>query len=116
MTRIRLTLDIPPSGNRYWRHSKNGKPYLSQDAKDYRALVGWTARQLGAEPLSGPVTVSIDVYRASKRGDLDNYAKQLLDALQSHVYVDDGQIVELHMRRFDDKTHPRVEVRIEGGA
>lgn len=29
------------------------------------------------------------------------------------AYSDDGQIVELHAYRFDDKNNPRMEVEIE---
>ena len=110
---IRLTLDLPPSANRYWRHSSKGKPYLSAEAKTYRETVGWTARGLHLEPVTCAVKVFVDVYRKSKRGDLDNYSKILCDALQGHIYKNDNQIVELHMRRFDDKKYPRVEVKVE---
>jgi Holliday junction resolvase RusA-like endonuclease len=61
-----------------------------------------------------PVSVSIDVYRKSDAGDLDNYAKGLLDALQeAKVLRDDKQVVELHMRKFVDRRRPRYEVVVE---
>lgn len=62
--------------------------------------------------MDGPVQVTMLVYRPARRGDLDNTAKAILDALQGHAYHDDSQIVMLHMERFDDKEDPRVEIRV----
>ena len=52
----------------------------------------------------------IDIYRPRKVGDIDNCAKLILDSLQGYAYDNDNQIVDLHLRRFDDKVNPRVEV------
>lgn len=60
--------------------------------------------------LEGPVAVVVKVYRAAKRGDLDNFMKCLLDGLQGTAYKNDKQIVEMHSYRYDDKLNPRVEV------
>lgn len=106
-----ITLPVPPSANRYWR-SARGRVFVSQEATAYKLEAGWTARQAGIECVSSPVIVRLDVYRPQKRGDLDNYAKILIDSLIGIAYVDDSQIVEIHARRFDDKKNPRVEVEI----
>lgn len=108
---IRLSLPIPPSANRYWRTYRN-QTVVSADAKAYKAGVGWQAKAVIREPLSCPIAVTLRVYRPAKRGDLDNYSKVLLDALNGVAYEDDGQIVEIHAYRHDDKSNPRVEVEI----
>jgi Holliday junction resolvase RusA-like endonuclease len=59
------------------------------------------------------VRVQLDVYRPAKRGDIDNFGKVLLDSVQGFGYVNDSQIVELVMRRYDDKANPRVELTVE---
>lgn len=108
---MKLTLPLPPRNNIYYRNFR-GKMHLSTEGRDYKDTVHLLCH--GSEPLEGAVCVNVDVYRARKAGDLDGYAKGLLDALNGVAYHDDAQIVELHMRRFDDKHDPRVEVTVEG--
>ena len=108
---IRLTLPTPPSANRYWRTYRN-RVTVSNEAKTYKTAVGWIARTAIDEPLQGDLSVTLRIYRKAKRGDLDNYSKVGLDALNGIAYLDDSQITELHAYRFDDKDNPRMEVEI----
>ena len=57
--------------------------------------------------------VAVTSARPRRIGDLDNVLKSLLDSMKGIAFVDDGQIVELRLRRFDDKLRPRVEVTVE---
>ena len=107
----RIVLPLPPSANRYWRHY-NGRVVVSEAAKTYKAGVWLVAQHAGMRPFTGPVAVRVHVYRARKVGDLDNFAKVTLDALQGIAYQDDAQIVELHSWRHDDAQNPRVEVEV----
>jgi Holliday junction resolvase RusA-like endonuclease len=50
--------------------------------------------------------------RPLTRGDVDNYSKNILDALNGIVYPDDKQIVELSVKKFYSETE-FVKVRIE---
>ena len=104
-------LPLPPSANRYWRMFR-GRMVTSSEAKNYKALVAALLHGHQVEPLDGPVCVSISVYRARRAGDLDNFQKVLLDALQGICYIDDKQVTELHAFMFDDRQHPRVEIAI----
>ena len=106
-----IVLALPPSANTYWRYTATGV-YVSTEAQEYKAGVLWKARQQGMTPMGGNVALYVNVYRQQKRGDLDNYAKVLGDALNGVAYHDDSQVVELHMWRHDDKRNPRVEVEI----
>lgn len=106
-----IVLALPPSANRYWRYGPNGV-HVSAEAENYKAGVRWKALHQHMTPMAGNVAVYVNVYRAQKRGDLDNYAKVCLDALKGAAYNDDDQVVELHMWRHDDKGNPRVEVEI----
>jgi Holliday junction resolvase RusA-like endonuclease len=63
-------------------------------------------------PLRGKVRVRADVYM-DLRGDLMNREKQLLDALQGVVIVDDAQVWEMTMVRHLDREDPRVELTVE---
>ncbi len=67
---------------------------------------------MGAKPVTGPVELSVRVYRPAKRGDLDNSLKVLLDALKGVAYVDDKQVKKIVAEQFDDPSNPRVEIEV----
>ena len=105
---------LPPSANRYWR-IYNGRVVVSEAANEYKHLVKMLAR-CSSPPvtiLTGPVRVQVAVYRARKSGDLDNFLKILLDALQGVFYVNDSQVVEINASLHDDRHEPRVEVAVQ---
>lgn len=108
---ITIQLPLPPSANRYWRMFR-GRMVVSAEARAYKTEAGWIAKASGAEVLTGPVVLSIDVYRERKSGDLDNKIKVILDSLQGQLYLNDSQIVEIHARLFDDKKNPRAIVTV----
>lgn len=102
---------LPPSANRYWRYAR-GKVYATDEAKSYKHTVAMLARVDGAKQITGPVALTVAVYRARKAGDLDNYLKCLIDALQGVYYRNDAQIVRIVATRHDDKHDPHVEVTV----
>lgn len=106
-----IVLALPPSANRYWRYGPNGV-HVSEEAENYKVGVKWKALHQHMQPMVGTVAVYVNVYRAQRRGDLDNYAKVLCDSLNGVAYHDDSQVLELHMWLHDDKVNPRVEVEI----
>lgn len=109
---IRLTLPLPPSANRYWRHV-HGRVLLSKEAREYRTRCQLAAvAQHRGKPLECRVRVRADVYM-SLRGDLANREKQLMDALEHTVIKDDAQVWDLRMVRHLDRKNPRVEMTIE---
>lgn len=116
---IRLIVPYPPTLNKIWRHVR-GHVMLSDEARGYKdavhsiALSATGKHQLwkSAYHSSVFVTVSLHLYRPRKSGDIDNALKLILDAMQKAVYVNDSQIVELHVYRHDDKNNPRVEVEV----
>lgn len=106
MKEVTLTLPVPPSANKYWIYARN-RVMTSPEARAYKDAVRLLTR---IDMISGPVAVNVSVYRPAKRGDLDNYLKIMLDALQGVLYEDDRQITEIHAFRYDDKDNPRVEL------
>ena len=104
---------LPPSANRYWRYVR-GRVVVSEEAVNYKYTVAMLAR-CSSPPvvqLTGPVSVTVAIYRARKAGDLDNFCKILLDAMQGTFYTNDAQIRELHATLHDDRHDPRVEVTV----
>ena len=108
-----MTLPLPPSANRYWRHV-GSRVLLSKEAREYRQAVSMLAMGVMGrrKPVTGRYRLEIDVYR-DLRGDLANHEKQLHDALEGTVMVNDRDCWELVMRRHLDRKNPRVEVMIE---
>lgn len=108
---IGLVLPLPPSANRYWRQG-GGRIYVSEEARSYREEVSLICYQQQIKPMIGSLSISINVYRAQRRGDLDNFLKVAIDSLKHRCYEDDDQIVQLIANRYDDKHNPRLEVTI----
>lgn len=110
--KISLTLPYPPSANRYWRKTRTGRVYVSDEAKTFKQEVGYCAGGQSGGPMMGDIRLVIDIYRPRKSGDLSNRIKILEDALNGLAYHDDSQVTEIVARRFDDKQNPRVEIEI----
>lgn len=108
---MKITLDYPPSANRYWRHDR-GVIHRSNEANAYRDTVALLCLTAGIEPLQGDIKIRMSFFRPAKRGDLDNRIKIVLDALQGYAYRNDSQIAEIHAIRYDDKLCPGVQVEI----
>jgi len=108
--KIALDLPMPPSANRYWRHTSRGV-YRSSEAVAYIELLQWQAKEWDIEPLTGRVKFEA-WYSIRKNRDLDNCGKVLRDALQGIAYINDNQIDEIHERRkpFKDGGSVRVEI------
>ena len=94
-----------------------GGGYTDPRVKAWQAAVAWFAREAmaGCEPLTGSVTVYLDFGLGnSRRVDLDNLSKGVLDALNGIVFKDDSQVAILNlMKRVDE--HPGVFVLIWPG-
>jgi Holliday junction resolvase RusA-like endonuclease len=85
-----------------------------------------------SEPLETPVTVAIyirvgipasfskqkrkdalaNIERPTKKPDIDNIAKCFLDGMNGIVYLDDKQVVSLHITKVYAET-PAVEVMVK---
>jgi Holliday junction resolvase RusA-like endonuclease len=109
---MQLTLPIPPSTNSFWRVGRNGRVYTTDEARAYKETVGYLCLAQRTKPYAGNVAVTLRVFRKRKSGDADNFCKVLLDSLQGHAYINDKQVIEVHVYLGDDKDNPRVETTI----
>lgn len=65
------------------------------------------------ELIEGEFKFIIDVYFPSRRTDLDNSFKVVLDCLQkAEVIRNDNKCVEIQARKLLDKEKPRIEFQI----
>lgn len=96
--------------------------YKSDLARALKAEFGYFAWDI---PDAGPARakyikshrydLSLRVYREADRGDLDNFAKAVADALQdAGILANDVQIdgYALPFEKLIDKTNPRVEIAL----
>lgn len=114
---MKFTLPLPPRTNTYWRSIVIGgrvRVLLSSEARRYKANMHalWHAQTPRLDKLTGPLSVSVRVFRERRAGDVDGRIKPLLDVLQGLAYENDSQIVELHAFNDHDKHSPRIEVEV----
>ena len=100
--------------------------------KKFKQLVGYYVQQhYNGHPLTGPLSVTVRFYRdiqksdskkkkmakeagdirPTKKPDVDNYVKSLLDALNKVLWADDNQIIDLHASKFYS-AYPRIEIQV----
>jgi Holliday junction resolvase RusA-like endonuclease len=88
---------------------------VSRLIKSKKALTYSEAFKAQATPISplmtGDVRVTMKIYYASRRPDLDE--SLILDLLQDVVYTNDRQVKEKHIYWGLDKENPRTEMLIE---
>ena len=126
-----------PVGKGRPRFAKRGNfvsTYTPQKTKTYEDEIRMMAKAAkgASEPLETPVTVAIyirvgipasfskqkrkdalaNIERPTKKPDIDNIAKCFLDGMNGIVYLDDKQVVSLHITKVYAET-PAVEVMVK---
>ncbi len=130
---VRFRVPYPPSVNRLIGVTaiRKGKKWIGQVYKtgEHKLYLGAVSNALRVAalrnpsiallPFRGPVSLTLKYFRPMKAGDIDNPLKALFDSLISRpdedhagAWVDDSQVCELKISRFDDKEDPRVELEI----
>ena len=104
-----VTLPFPPSLNHALRHV-GSRVLVSRAAREYKRGAETIALSQGMRPFDGQLAVILYLYRPARRGDIDNYAKVLFDALKGIAWHDDSQVKEMHTYLRDDKRNPRAEI------
>jgi crossover junction endodeoxyribonuclease RusA len=120
MTELRLTIPlVPPLLNHYVRHTRNGRHYVTKDAKAYKQAVSLL---LGGRHVCGQAfEVEIRVYLGKgKRGDADGFSKVVIDGVAEagalrrfdnpETRLSDAHIMRQTCEKFRDWENPRTEV------
>ena len=87
----------------------------SAKARRWKETAVWELKsQRGVIPtMQGPCDAWIVLWMPTRAGDVDNYVKLVLDAVQSAGIIDnDKNIAKLTVSKAVDKANPRVEVSI----
>lgn len=113
MTKNILLKTKPIPLNALYR-SINGRSIISKLGRETKTALEWEIRsQVKFSPLEGSVAVNLMLYFGDRRKrDIDSYLKVLLDSMNGLVYIDDSQIIELHVFKEIDIENPRVEIQI----
>lgn len=134
---IRFTVPGEPTGKgrpRVYKVNGISRAITPQKTLSYENLVKWiVSESMQVEQLTGEIEAEIKAYYAipknmtkknrqlieegklhpTKKPDLDNVAKIILDALNGIAYKDDSQVVILHIEKeYADDEKPRVEVAL----
>jgi len=93
------------------RHRHDGDhTYTPRRTREFQDDVGWAAKVARVKPRNGKIAVTLHFYGC--KGDADNLAKSVLDALNGIAYRDDRQVVELHVFVERDEIPARTEIVI----
>jgi Holliday junction resolvase RusA-like endonuclease len=112
--RVVLTLPWPPTGNLYWRKTRAGRIYPSNDAVAYKQAAALAALGQRCPRFLGPVALTLDFYPPDRRGDGDNRVKVLQDSLEGLAYANDRQVRRMAWELHEpDRADPRVVMVIE---
>lgn len=103
---------LPPSTNHLYGRGSRGV-YVREDARHAKDAIGYEAlQQHDGEPLEGPLKVDMVIHWPDRRKhDVDN-VKAFLDALTGIVWRDDGQIVDLRIRKYLGRENPGVDLTV----
>lgn len=106
--------------------------YTPKKSKNFEYMIRQRAEELFDTPIDGPVSVEIEIYLKrpkymiwktkpmpkiyhTKRSDLDNFIKAILDGLNQVAFHDDGQVAEIIARKWYQKggKGPMTTIKIE---
>jgi Holliday junction resolvase RusA-like endonuclease len=132
---ITFHVDINPVPKGRPRFSKVGgfvRSYTPKKTSDYETQIRQAARQaMTREPLETPLAAFLyfrlpipksypkkrmaacltGSERPTKKPDLDNLAKAVLDGLNGVIYIDDAQLVSIHLTKVYDH-NPGVDIMV----
>ena len=116
MRKIVILGNVPSKSNCY-KIIKIGKKYSigkTQKLKSYESSFYLQCRKHVKETIGEEFKFTVDVYYNSKRPDLDNSLKIILDCLQKLGMIkNDNKCVEINARKFKDEINPRIEFSVD---
>jgi len=103
-----------PVPKQSFRVLKKGGGYIGENVRGWQQRVRGHAEQAmaGRDPSRTWLEVELDfILPHNRRVDVDNLSKGVLDALKKVVYLDDTQIIDLHVHKRGGN-HPGVYVLV----
>lgn len=118
---IHLSIDIKPIPKARPRFTRNGHTYTPATTLKFESHIRQFAKARTTRPLEGALEVDLKfnflkaktskLTAHTKRPDLDNLIKGVLDALNGVGFVDDAQIVKLTAEKnFSDRDFIEITI------
>lgn len=114
-----VALPLPPSINACFRNVRGVGRVRTRTYRRWADAAGWELLSERPPHIRGQVSISIRAARPSRRSDLDNRIKPLLDLLVTCLVIEDDRHVMSVSARWDDAIEAgRCHISIEqiGGA
>lgn len=119
MRKEEIVIDGEPVAKARPRFTRTGQVYTPEKSRRYERLVHDTFK---GKPFQGAIYVKIEAYLKkpkinkspfpTKKPDIDNIVKSILDGLNGKAWEDDKQVVKLTASKYWSDS-PRVEVMIK---
>lgn len=105
---LQINGQVPSKSNGYKIAGK--RLIKSKELKEYEQSFAWQSHNYTNRFVTD-FGITIRVYFQSKRSDLDNSAKIILDCLQAKgIILNDRNCQVIQMYKFIDKENPRIEL------
>ncbi len=107
---------VPPSVNHYWKHTRSGRHYVTQEGRAYKEAVAMCAR--GKRVRAKRYELEAVIYLGhGQRGDGDNFWKVIADGLvDAGVIYSDAAVTDWILRKRRDARSPRTEITVRAKA
>ncbi|RAI79689.1 RusA family crossover junction endodeoxyribonuclease [Macrococcoides goetzii] len=104
-----IQIYMPSSYMKHKEFIKKQMPELKSDKK-----IKLTALFMMPIPKATPKYKVLELlgFAHTKKPDLDNLIKTFMDAANGHVWIDDGQVFELHTKKIYSDT-PKIKIKLE---
>lgn len=106
-----VTIKTKPKVKQRPRMTRRGRAYTPKQTLEFESIIreAWNGPQfesfvsvdivLYKDKIKITITEESPEKKSSLRGDIDNYAKAILDGLNKAAYLDDRQIVKLKVNK-----------------
>lgn len=114
--RVKILGNVPSKSNCYKIITINGHASLAKTnaLKVYEHDFAWQVGTYRDANIEGMFEFHVDVYYPSKRSDLDNSLKIILDCLQKvRAIKNDNNCCKIVAQKFIDRENPRIEFLIK---
>ena len=111
-----MRIEIPGPPRAWARAGSHGtQRFTPARVAEYEERIAWAARAARVRMHGAPVACRIELWSPRPlRGDIDNYAKAVLDGLQRGGAIDDDRhVVRLEARFVVGAEEPRTVVHLE---
>lgn len=85
---LEICLPYPPSVNHYWKHTRQGRHYISKAGREFKKIATDVCAMF--DPFEGAVEIKMEIYFPDNRPrDLDNITKGVFDSLVGAGLIQD---------------------------